>query len=237
MSNEYQNKLVEGLNPLANMTKIGHIYRDTLQGLSEKVMELITSDYGIPELDNIMIIPKLSNNNPAGASELVATAYFSTSDGNGNIFYRGKGHNRNNNGRISMVGNINTGGNTGPFAVSDHFRQVFNPLCNVNTVNGRDKVAMTFKTVPGCNRTASLDLNANAVIALALGITPTDNYEFMIMNISPISNTTNFSVVLAKYIMSSGVRKGKNSSINYAKLEQEQFNRVNNRGTKGGRTY
>ena len=230
-----QEDLIKGLAPAIPMQEVGKVFKETTQGLSAKINEAISRSFDLPELDNIILIPKIAHNS-VGASDLMALAYFSTVDATGNIFYRGKGTNRRDgSGRMMIVeaSNGSTGG-TGKFGTSDHFRQIMKPFCRVNENNG--KAIFDIKSVSGHNNLASLELDPNALISFALGVEPNDAYDFDIFGITPIPNSNNFSISIMKYISSNGVRKGRHNTVNYARLEQDQFRRFNG-GNNNNRNY
>lgn len=236
MSNtNYTEQVKEGLKTTISIPVIGNLFQDTLQSLAVKINEEISGTFGLTELDNLILVPRVAKN-ATGATEIGAFAYFSTTNPQGNIFYRGKGNNRVEGGRINMVTSAGiAGGGTGPFGTSQLFNQVIKPLCKVGD-NG--KPILNIKTVPGTNGVAAVELDFNALLCLALGIKPNDQYDFDIINVSPIPNTTNYTIVFTKYIVSNGVRKGRNSQINYARIEQDQFRRLNGGGNNNnGRSY
>ena len=127
-------------------------------------------------------------------------------------------------------------GGTGPFGTSEHFNTVIKPLCKVNE---KGNPIMNIKTVPGANGLAQIELDFNALLCLALSIKPNDPYDFGILSVDPIPNTNNFSIVIMKVIASNGVRKGRTGQVNYARIEQDQYNRFNggNRNNGSGRRF
>lgn len=235
----YGQKLIEGLVPAIAIPTIGTVFKDTTQALAVKINEEISGTFQLPELDNIIITPRIARND-VGAAEMIATAYFSTNNPNGHIYYRGgKGKNsRGENGRVNMVNTAGiAAGGTGPFGTDDHFNTVIKPLCKVND---KGNPIMNIKAVPGTNNLAQIELDFNALLCLALSIKPNDPYDFGILSVEPIPNTSNFSIVIMKLIASNGVRKGRNSQVNYSRIEQEQYRRFNGGGGNrngGGRTF
>ena len=231
MAKTYGEDLVAGLAPAIPMSETGRVYRDTLQNLAVNINQCIATSFNLPELDNIIFTPRVAKND-VGASDMIATAYFNTSNVNGNIFYTGKKGNRNNDGgRLNVLSAAGYGGGgTGPFGVNDHFRSIIKPLCKVND-NG--KPIMNIKTVPGAKDIASIELDFYAVLSLGLGVKPNDPYDYDVLSIIPIPNTSNFTITIMKYITNNGIRKGRNSTVNYARIEQEQFRRFNNGGGRG----
>ena len=226
-------ELEAGLKPVVPMTHTGNMYVDTTQALAEKACVAISNTLNIPELDNILFIPKLANNS-VGISEMITQAYFSVGQG-GNIFYRGK-NNRNDGGGVLAAVGLGSGTGTGPFGVSDGFRKAFASLCPVNN-NG--KILMNIKAHPRYKGLAVLELDTNSVLCFALGIEPSDpDYDFDIIGVSPLGgeNSRNYSISIMKFITGTNNRRGKNKKINYAAIEQEQFRRFNN-GGKNNRNY
>lgn len=239
-NNKYGQQLVAGLKPAIELPEMGKVFQDTTQGLASKLADLIKTTFGIPEVDNLIITPKLARNS-VGISDVSATIFFVTDKGGKNIYYRGKGgNNQAQNGRISMV-NMNGGGaGTGRYNTSDEFRSVMMPLCKTNE---KGNAVMDIRSVERFNNVASLELDFSALMCLALGIDPKDNYDFIILTMTPIPNTDNFSMTFMKHISSAGDHKGKASGINYARIAQDLFNRSNNGGGRnngnngGGRGY
>lgn len=234
----YGQKLINGLDPAIALPTIGKVFKDTTQSLAVKLNEELAGTFELPEIDNIIITPRVARND-VGATELIATAYFSTTNPNGNIYYRGgKGKNqRGENGRVNMVNTAGiAAGGTGPFGTSEHFNTVIKPLCKVNE---KGNPIMNIKTVPGANGLAQIELDFNALLCLALSIKPNDPYDFGILSVDPIPNTSNFSIVIMKVIASNGVRKGRTGQVNYARIEQDQYNRFNggNRNNGSGRRF
>lgn len=232
------NGRIEGVSSTIGLQQIGSVFSDTTQSLSAKIVEEISTTFGLTELDNIIITPKIAKNG-VGASEFVVTAYFSTNNPNGNIYYRGN-KNKNRQGRfvsvLDVVGSSNSG--IGPFGTSETFNAVIKPLCKVGD-NGSP--IMNIKTVPGSNSLAQLELDFNAVMCIALCIKPNDPYDFSIMSVTPIQKdansnfASNFSIGICKFITNTSSRKGRSSQFNYNRVEQEQFNRLNNNNNNGRR--
>lgn len=234
MNESYAQKLVEGLKPIVGIPTSGMIFKDNTDHLATKIVEEISTRFNIPELDNIMFTPRLAKSD-VGAAEIVTMAFFTTNGGgNGNIYYRGGKNGKNNrsqNGRFNMVNVAGVAaGGTGPFATSDEFRKVFMPLCKTNE---KGNPIFNIKSVQGMNGLAQIELDFNAVMCLALGVTPNDQYDFSVMNITPIPNTNNYNITLAKFIAGGGVKKGRNGEVNYNRISSELFNRYNS--GNGGR--
>lgn len=237
MSNQnYGADLIKGLAPAIETPEIGKVFNDTTQALAEKIADEFRTTFGITETDKIIITPKLARNS-TGISDVTVNAYFSVSGASGNVYYRGKGGaNKTNEGRISLMNTAGAGsGGSGIYGTSEQFVSVMKPLCRTNPDNG--KLMLNLRSVQGTN-VASLELDFNAVMCLVLGITPNDVYDFLILQMSPIANTNNYTMLYMKYIAGNGSRKGKTSGINYARIEQDLFRRVNNNGgNNGGRNY
>lgn len=228
----YAQKLVEGLDTVVAIPTCGKIYKDNTDHLATKIVEEISTRFNIPELDNIMFTPRLSKTD-VGAAEIVTMAFFTTKDASGNIYYRG-GKNKNNrtqSGRVSMVNVAGVAaGGTGPFGTSENFRRTFIPLCKTNE---KGNPIFNIKTVQNTNGLAQIELDFNAVMCLALGVSPNDQYDFSVMNVCPIPNTNNYNITLAKFISGGGVKKGRSGEVNYSRISNELFNRYN--GGNGGR--
>ena len=244
----YGTELLEGLDRISiELSKVGNVYRGTTQEIGAKLQKKIVEQgfqikdenknlrtIRIPELDQIIIVPRLAKND-VGASELYVTACFYTQNG-GNVFYRGKGGAAtSSNGRINAASLSGSGtGNNSSYGTSDEFRRIIAPLC---PMNDRGKPILNFKPLSGTHNIVTLELDFVSVMMLALGIKSDDQYDYTIMSVNPIPNTDdNFMVYLAKIIGSTGYRSGHNSNVNYARVSQQIFHRVNNNGG-GGRQY
>lgn len=231
----YSEEMIAGLNPVIPMQEIGKVFRDTTQDLANKFCAEFGQRAKLPEFDKAIIVPKVARN-AVGASELVCYAYFYTNNSGGNIFYKGKGgkNNRTSNGKINMIASAGYNQNgSGPYTLSPHFNETIGMLCRTND---QGRPIINVKTVQ--NGVACVELDANAVIAYALGITSNDAYDFDIISVVPIGNTTNFSIAMMKYISNDGnVHNGRNSKINYNRIEQEQFRKLNGGNGNGGRNY
>lgn len=239
-NNKYGADLIAGLAPAIETPEIGKVFNDTTQGLAEKLLDEFRTTYGIPEMDKIIITPKLARNS-TGVSDVTVTAYFAVGGAGGNVYYRGKGGaNKTNEGRISLLQTAGSGsGGAGIFGTSKEFESVMKPLCRVNADNG--KPMMNLRAVQGTN-VASLELDFSSVMCLILGIMPNDQYDYIILQMTPIANTSNYTMLYMKYIAGNGSKKGKSSGINYARIEQDLFRRVNNgngggNNNGGGRSY
>lgn len=240
-NNTHGKNLVEGLAPAIEVSQVGSVFQDTTQGLAAKIADEFRTTYGIAELDNVIITPRLAKNS-VGIADVMVKFYFNTKEvqgqGEQNIFYRGKGKNQNaGGGRINMISSSGSTG-SGQYGTSDKFKKIFTPICKVND---QGKAIMAIKSVPQAQNIAELEVDFNSVLCIVLGITSDDSYDFAILNWTPIPNTSNFSVMVMKYIVAGGGRKGKNSGINYARIEQESLRRFNNGGHQGnnggGRSY
>jgi hypothetical protein len=234
----YGADLIKGLAPAIEIPQIGNLFQDTTQGLAEKLLDEFRTTYGIPETDKIIITPRLARNN-TGVSDITVTVYFALDNASGNVYYKGKGNkgNKGNNGRINVLG-VSGGSGTGQFGTSEKFNQVMKPLCKVSE---KGKPIMNLKAVPGTHSVCSLELDFSSVMCIALGIKPNDAYDYLILQLTPVANTNNYTMLVVKYFSGNGSRKGKSSGINYARIEQDLFRRVNNNGgngnNNGGRNY
>ena len=233
--NSYGEDLLKGLVPAIDIPQIGAVYRTTTQLLGAKLTDLIVKTFDIPELDQIIFTPKIAKTN-TGAEEISACAYFITQN-NGNVFRRGKGGgaSKDSNGRINMVTTSGAGGNSknGPFGTSTHFNRHIGPFCKQND-NG--DYIIKLKSVDGYPNVAALELDFDAICYLALGINRNSSYDFRVVQVIPIPQTTNYTIVLMKYIVSGGGQRVGRNNINYARIEQDNFRRINSAGN-GGRQY
>jgi hypothetical protein len=233
----YSNELVAGLAPALPLSEMGITYQTTTRKLSAMLVKEFNSTYNLPELDAIIITPKLAKNS-IGASEIFVYAYFDTKDATGNIFYRGKGKNNYQNGNDGRISFANIEGvaseGTGPFGTSDFFKSVIKPFCKTND---KGNPIMNIKAVPGYKNIASIELDFNLLMCVVLGIKHEDSYDFDIMSVKPTAKDNDFFITVTKYIYSENVRKGKHSNVNYTNIERSQMSRINNGGGNNNRSY
>lgn len=231
-------ELISGLKPALESHPRGMLYQETNQTFAAKVAECFRSTLGIPEVDQIMITPKISRS-WVGADDIIAVIYFTVGKGSSNIFYRGKGNNRGSNGRINMVQSAGYGsGGGGMFNTSENFRKVIAPFCKVDQ-NG--KAMMNLKAVQGYRDVASLDVDFMALLCLFLGITNDDQYDCTVFSVEPVQNTDKvYNMMFTKYIVQGGNKNRGKSGVNYDRISQDQWNRVNGNskgGNGNGRSY
>lgn len=234
----YNSDLIAGLNPVIELPEVGKVFRDTTSKVAEKIAEEIRTTGGISELDKIILTPKMARNS-VGVSYVEVMAYFNlrTTSGSQNIFRRGKKGNNNSGGGKTMMVNFGGGGNHSNYGMSDAFKEIFSDLVPQND-NG--KAQYKFKQVQGVNGIVGLELDFNQVMALALGVSSNDAYDFSVVSVYPIGNGNNdFCIVTMKLI--AGSQKGKTSGVNYSRIQQDRFNQVNagggRGGNQGGRSY
>lgn len=225
--------LVAGLVPAIEMSELGRAYIESTQSIANKVLPLFESTAGIRGVDNIIFTPRLSNDE-VGIEQLYVRAYISVGNGSG-IYYRGKNNNRRDSGRINILdlNGGNSGNSTGPFGMTDEFRSAIQAFCRIDH-NGNPIIRL--EKVPNAKDVASIELDANKVLALALGVTNTGNYNFSVLRCEPIpSPGNNFNLILYKYIYSTGVTQGRSKKINYAAVSDELLDRYNGNNNGGGR--
>ncbi len=224
----------QGLNPLIPMTLIGKIYATTTDEMGKALVERFRDNLHITEVDNVMFMPALSRSG-AGLSDLAVKVYFMTQNGK-NVYYRGKGNNQGPNGRINMIsvagGSYNS---TGLYGRSKEFDDTFKPLCKLSD-NG--KPIMNIKSEQHNRGLASLELDWQKVMMMVMGVTPDDQFNFTIIHVTPIANTNNFNVMVAK-VAANKTQSGK-SGADYSRIATDWNNLVNGRhgnNNGGGRSY
>lgn len=225
--------LEAGLVPAIEMSELGRVYIESTQSIANKVVPLFEASAGIRGVDNIIITPRLSNDE-VGVERLYATAYINVGQGSG-IYYRGKGNSRRDSGRINILdlNGGNSGNSTGPFGMTDEFRSAIQAFCRIDH-NGNPIVRL--ERVPNTKDVASIELDANKVLALALGVESKGNYDFSVLRCEPIpSPENNFNLLLYKYIYSTGVTQGRSKKVNYAAVSDDLLGKYNNNnGNNGG---
>lgn len=244
MTNNNQNNvnMLEEMQKSIGIQQSGVLFTDTTQGLAAKLTEEISTSLGISSLENIIITPKVTRKNEAGVEDFMVTAFFSTSDPNGDVYYNNKKNNNRNSNTIFEMAGI-SGRNYGQFGMSEKFIQTIKPLCKVG--NNGDYL-LNLKSVQKVRDLVSLELNFYSLMCLALNIKPNDPFNFSIVYCDPIyqgngdGNITNFDIGIIKRIVKNRNKgKGKYSHIDYNRLEQDQYNKLNNvnNNNNGGRRY
>ena len=224
----YSTELISGLSPLVKMNQIGSVLQVKLSDLGSELTELLVNQTGVQELDNITIVPHLAQNS-ANLDHLVVVAYFVTEgqkEGTTqNIWYKGKGARVENGERLNLVnmagGNVSEGGQ---FSMSNNFKDAFKAFVKWND-KGNPMMNLKLVMNKGSYRVASLELDWQIMLQLALGIEPQDPYTYSVLCVNPINN--DFLLTLMKRIVDNRERKGKHSKINYARLQADMYQRVN----------
>lgn len=239
--------LVDGLKPQIKIPQIGALYQDTLSNIGRNFTDFIRDNFGITELETVIITPHMVSykDNTAECDELNIIACFDTSaqGQSQNVFFRGKGSgnaNKGSNGRINMTQFVGAGvGSAGQYGYSQQFEQVMGPFCKTNEKGNPILALKSVQSLP--SKVAVLELDWRAVMSLILGITSNDCYDFLIYSVSSTKNDS--LITLIKFISGNQNRKGKHSGVNYSRLASDLFQRMNGgRGNgennqQGGRQY
>lgn len=215
------------------MNQYGTMFSVTTDELNGKLTDALRT-LGIGEADSVLVLPRLSSKVDAGVTDIFVKAYFDASTPGGNIFRNGA-----KSGKISGTGRINVvtasgAGQTGQFTMSDKFRQIIGPFAKI----GKDgQPAIIARAVQNYPNVAEVDLDYSAVMAFALGVKSDDNFDFTTVAVVPIGNA-NYKMILGKFINGINIKKGKNSRVNYAKIQSNEMRRINGGGiNNGGRSY
>ena len=221
--------LIDGLRPVVEgFNTVGILYQIRLGDLGEKLANLLQNSTGIDEIDNVIFTPHMANTS-VGIDSLRVTAFFITGDGrngNPNIWYRGKGAKQQDGERInlaSMAGGLDDGSGCGQFGLSNLFKDKFKPFVKRNN-NGVPLFEV--KSVPGHGtRVASLELDYNVMLMLALGINTSDAYTYDVIAVNPVKNDYILSIM--KRILDNNIKKGRKGNINYARIQSGLYQQVN----------
>lgn len=232
--NQYNpEELIAGLDRTAiPLNKVGNLFREKTSVLQTKIEDMIANTWGINEIDHIYILPLFNRN--GDLEDVLCRAYFDTKDVvEGDIVRTGRG-------RVPNSGKFNVvqymGGaatSTGDFQLSDHFKKVFAAVAlsdddklHVNSIKDNPNVAV-------------LDIDVNAILAVALTIDESMPYNFRILDGVKIGND-DYSVMLAKYIETNSGKRGRHKGrrTNYNELDRA-FAKQNARYNQnnGGRNF
>ena len=214
-------ELVKGLlkNPVSlNLRTLG--FKEKASSLAIKFEQMFIDSFHINEIDHIFVKPKL--NRDGTLATVLCRAYFDTKDVvSGNIVRKSFiGEGNGNNAQtvrtiIPLVGGGVVGG--GDFTLSDNFKECLAPL----SIN--DDGRIDIRTIPRNKWIATMDLDFFALMSVALGIKSNDPYNFTIVEAKSISNGSDYSINIMKYIDTrfAAKRGRKGNRVDYDSLDRE----------------
>ena len=230
MSNEKTNRnqfdtqeLVNGLNHTnVPLTLKGTIWGDTTPKLATKVTNIISEDFGIPEIDQVFIYPERDKRGEF--SDFNVIAYFiCDQNGNGHIRRIGtkSGSNRTGRGNVDLRTVVPNRLSTGGFQMSDHFKSKIGAIAQL-TDNG-DIIVKADKD----KRIAIVSLDFWKVMALVMDVDSDSPYDFTMTDCQPLnakSDCMDFAIEVTKTIERRNGGKNRRSNIDYsARNRQAMF--------------
>ena len=218
--------LLEQVNDTAiPMPKKGVIFKETTPNLSAKIVDLIATTYGIPEVDHCYMCPELDNQ--GRPVSMNAILYFNPDYNGGNIT-RPKGVSKRggvrlDDGSSDLRGLVTNRVSTGGFQLSDKFKKYIAPIADLDD-NGNIRINSTKGGL------AVVDIDFFKLIAVILKIDPDSNFDFEISELEPLGNKNNsidYSISINKFVTPQ--RKRSKRGINYDDLDRQFSNRSGRR--------
>lgn len=203
------------------MSMTGVVIKDTTNSLADKIVNMFAGEFDIPELEHCLFYPVYDK-----AGELVdfdAVLYFNTNAGNKfkNISKAGSGAGRTNDGRVNLMALAGSRTATGVFDINDKFRKTFAPVANTDRDGN-----IIIKAVPESANIAVVECNFFRLLALCLGISSNDPFDFTVAECYPLNNnhgSPDFGLVIVKEMIVGQNRRVK-SGTNYAALDNKRIN-------------
>ena len=199
----------------------GVIFKDTTPNLSSKIVDLIATTYGIPEVDHCYICPETDNQ--GRVVSMGAVLYFNPDYNGGNITRpKGaskKGGIRLDDGSADLRGLVSNKVVTGGFHISEKFKKYIAPIAILN--DDGDIVIRATRN----GGMAMVDIDFFKMIAVVLKIDPDSNLDFEVTELEPIgkNNSIDYSISITKYVTPQ--RKKSKRGINYDDLDREYSNK------------
>lgn len=201
--------------------KKGTIFKDTTPNLSSKIVDLIATTYGIPEVDHCYMCPEVDNQ--GRVVSMNAILYFNPDCNGGNITRpKGaakRGGVRLDDGSSDLRGFVNNKVSTGGFHLSEKFKQYIAPIACLD-----DNGNIIIKSTKG--GMAVVDVDFFKLIAVVLKIDPESNFDFEVIELEPLSNKSSnidYSISISKFVTPQ--RKRSKRGFNYDELDRQFSNR------------
>lgn len=236
-------KLVSGLTETSIPANVhGTVFKETCSSLEKKLEDLLAVNCNIPELDHILIYPRMSNRG-GSVEEIKCYAYFNTSMAGASNITRGGTNNNNGGGERKTIFDFDPIKSSGNFKLSDNFKKVIAPITNLD-----DNGNIIVSTVKSDSRVAIVELDFFLAGALALRVTDEEPYNFTVLaveqtnNYRPGGSLEDAILLIMKYI-DTNTRRGRNRGngrhIDYRAMDRELINRSRGGGNNngGGRSY
>lgn len=226
---------IDDLKPLIGLRRTGVIFEATTAELGEKLAVLL-KQMDMDNLDSIFFTAHTaSDNNPVGIDDLVVKAYFVPRSGSSIYFKSGGGKDAAKTGNFAVI-KTNSNYGTGPFGITDKFRQVMAPLCP-DDPNDADKVVINLtKSTTRGKVIAVLNLDPMKTLAFLLGVNDPGVFLIRIMAgvAIPTEQYAHKLAISVKVNMGSSI-KGKTSGYDLRAQLAQQMQETNNRNR--GRQY
>ena len=209
---------LDGVIVPMNMT--GIVIKETTNSLADKIVNMFANEYDIPELEHCLFYPV--NDKTGELVDFDAVLYFNTNVGNKvkNIYKMGTGNGRTSDGRPDLMRLAGSRTANGAFNFNDKFRNAFAGVANTDRDGN-----IVVKAVPESNNIAILECNFFRLLALCLGVTSHDPYDFTVAECFPMNNGGghDFGLVIVKEMLAGNNRRAK-SGTNYAALDSKRIN-------------
>lgn len=208
------NTLVQGcLQTAIPIAPIGAIYRETTTSIANKVVDMLNNTFGIIEADHVFMYPVSDKTGRIVDFNMVI--YFNCANNRGGNYtirrMNGKANNYNG-GRLDLTGLAGAQMGNGGFEMTPDFKK---RIASIACLDDNNNIVV--KPDPNHNMVAVIQCDFFKVIALCLGISPDDNYDFSILDCQPFRNNADsldFTLIFTKEIRTENRRRGKDG-INY----------------------
>ena len=211
------NDLIAGLSkPTIPIAPFGALYRETTTSLANKIVDLLSNNFGIIETDHVFMYPVTDKNNRIVDFDMYI--YFNTRNSAktgrpaGITRITNNKATRGNDGRVDLSGLVGGNFGNGGFRMEDNFKKVIGSLAVLN--NDGNIVVQADREH---NFIAVIRCDFFKAIGLCLGITSDDNYDFSVIDCQAFRNNAenlDYTIVFTKEISMNNRRRGKDG-INY----------------------
>lgn len=223
-------ELLEGITkPNIPIDPFGALYRERSSTLSGMIVDMFVNTFKIVETDHILMYP--ISDKAGRVRDFGLSIFFDTRRGGQNWGIRKLNTNQKSShysaGGADLRGILGNRMSDGGFELSDQFKKVFAPIAEKN-----DDGNIIIETDPNYNFVGVIRCDFFEVIGLCLGIVPSDNYDFAIvdckgMNVDSNGLASDYLLTFTKEIsLNNAHRRGKNG-IDYSRADTRIMKNAN----------
>lgn len=209
----------------AKMSPTGAIFTESSIKMQSDFVDLLLNPnmINMPQAESVIIAPRFTKAKDS-IEDIDCIAVFNVRrDDNGPISKRGGSGNKGD--RMNVMTYVGSGGGDGNFTIKpDDAKRLMAFVAPESIKNERDgKKSIIFKAVKGQRRNdgelVTVALDFFAMLGLALGVAPSDEMNYSVMNVTEIKRNE-YSFLISKYIdanQRTKGRTGRNIDINQIK--------------------